>query len=82
MSFMDMVPSTRNFDLRQILRTLAKFLIALQGYKVILAERRGTLSEQCNKLRNGLTKLEEAREQVSKFLKCCCTLSPAEYHRA
>lgn len=36
-----------------------------QGYKVILAERRGTLSEQCNKLRNGLTKLEEAREQVT-----------------
>lgn len=37
-----------------------------QGYKVILAERRGTLSEQCNKLRNGLTKLEEAREQARR----------------
>lgn len=36
-----------------------------QGYRFILAERRGTLSEQCNKLRNGLTKLEEAREQAS-----------------
>ncbi|CAM9677120.1 unnamed protein product, partial [Laminaria digitata] len=40
-------------------------LFFLQGYRVILAERRGTLSEQCNKLRNGLTKLEEAREQAS-----------------
>lgn len=43
----------------------AVYLCRLQGYKVILAERRGTLSEQCNKLRNGLTKLEEAREQAS-----------------
>lgn len=40
------------------------FPLDSQGYRVILAERRGTLSEQCNKLRNGLTKLEEAREQV------------------
>lgn len=35
-----------------------------KGYRTILAERRGALSEQCNKLRNGLTKLEEAREQA------------------
>lgn len=35
-----------------------------QGYRVILAERRGTLSGQRDKLQNGLTKLEEAKEQV------------------
>ncbi|CAN0428830.1 unnamed protein product, partial [Ectocarpus sp. 12 AP-2014] len=44
--------------------TPTNFLELVKGYKVILAERRGTLSEQRNKLRNGLTKLEEAREQV------------------
>ncbi|CAB1114177.1 unnamed protein product [Ectocarpus sp. CCAP 1310/34] len=46
--------------------TPTNFLELVKGYKVILAERRGTLSEQRNKLRNGLTKLEEAREQVEQ----------------
>lgn len=46
---------------------------------MILAERRGTLSEQCNKLRNGLTKLEEAREQVGFML---CWIIGVAYIRA
>ncbi|CAM9519888.1 unnamed protein product [Discosporangium mesarthrocarpum] len=44
--------------------TPTNFLELVKGYRIILEERRGTLSDSCNKLRNGLTKLEEAREQV------------------
>lgn len=44
--------------------TIETNVLKPQGYRVILAERRGTLSGQRDKLRNGLTKLEEAKEQV------------------
>jgi dynein heavy chain len=44
--------------------TPTNYLELVKGYRTILAERRSTINDSCNKLRNGLTKLEEAREQV------------------
>ncbi|CAM9519636.1 unnamed protein product, partial [Chrysoparadoxa australica] len=44
--------------------TPTNYLELVKGYRLVLAERRAELSDSCNKLRNGLTKLEEAREQV------------------
>jgi dynein heavy chain, axonemal len=44
--------------------TPTNYLELVKGYRSILEERRATLSDSCNKLGNGLTKLEEARHQV------------------
>ncbi|CAM9584402.1 unnamed protein product [Phaeothamnion confervicola] len=44
--------------------TPTNYLELVKGYKAILGERRDHVRGSCNKLRNGLTKLEEARAQV------------------
>ncbi|XP_077169770.1 dynein axonemal heavy chain 2 isoform X1 [Paroedura picta] len=44
--------------------TPTNYLELVSGYKKLLAEKRKELSEQANKLRNGLFKIDETREKV------------------
>lgn len=59
-----------NFELNRIFYvTPTNYLELLKGYQKILLDKRNAVDKQRNKLRSGLSKLDDARRQVELMAK-------------